>query len=92
VLFVPNEDGEKWSVRLPLVLPVHVPGLDECGECTGLERPDHDALDRLMLQRHCGYRRRLHENGVVELAAGSTTAAVILCEWVADLIARSRAS
>ena len=63
------------------------PGLDERAEYAGLVTPDDRELDRRMQRQRGAYRKRVLANGSVEITTNDEQGAVIVCTWVAALIA-----
>jgi hypothetical protein len=87
VTFVPDPSGNTWRVRFsPAFGSVPVRGLDAEGMCSGL-RPDFHYLDAAMLKKRCGYRKRLLDSGAIEVTVSGGSAADIVRDWVAALLA-----
>ena len=92
-VFAPDDGTRAWRVALsPLPLPIDVRGLSDGGTFVGIRAPNYDELDQLMLQSRTGYRLRRRSTGAVEVIASTRAAAVVLCRWVAGLIASSQAT
>jgi hypothetical protein len=93
ISFIPRRqsEGDTWTLRVPPG-PERglIPGLDVNGEISGLGAPNFQDLDDRMLERRGGYRRRLLETGVIEVAATGERAKGTVLDWLSDMLAQAR--